>query len=67
MNTKPETSDLEFLACVRLSEIGYRRFTRMADSGASEADLREFIDRSESKELTLSMLVRCAPIYNPIQ
>lgn len=67
MSTKLEPTNLEYLAAVRLSEIGYQRYIRMADSGASESELREFIDRSEARELTLSHMVNCAPLYNALQ
>lgn len=66
MNTEQNTS-LDFLAAVRLSDISYRRYVRMADSGASMRDLREFIDRTEARELTLSMMIRCAPMYSALQ
>lgn len=67
MNTLPDLSNLEYLAGVRLSELGYRRFMRMFDSGAKEPELREYIDRAEARELTLSCMVRCAPMRSALQ
>jgi hypothetical protein len=67
MTAKPAPTNLEYLAGVRLSDIGYRRYIRMADSGATDAELREWIDRQEARELTLGMMVRCANMYKPLQ
>jgi hypothetical protein len=67
MNAKAEIDELEYLAGVRLSELGYRRYIRFADSGATPAELKQYIERAEARELTMSMLVRCAPLYNQIQ
>lgn len=67
MNTQLEPLELEYLAGVRLSELGYQRYIRLADSGASPADLKEYIDRSEARELRLSMMVKCAPMYSVLQ
>jgi hypothetical protein len=67
MNSEQLSTNLEYLACVRLSEIGYRRYIRKADSGASEAELKDWIDRQEARELTLGMMVRCAPMRTALQ
>lgn len=67
MNTQPDLSNLEYLAGVRLSELGYQRYIRMASSGAAPESLREYIDRAEARELTLSCMVRCAPMRSALQ
>lgn len=61
------TESLEYLAGVRLSDVGYRRYIKMADSGATAAELKDFIDRTEARELTLSHMVNCAPMYKALQ
>lgn len=69
-----EQQHYAYLAATRLSEIGYRRYVKFAKHAfktrpANEVRkmLKEWIDRWEAREHRLAMMVRCAPIYNPIQ
>lgn len=69
-----ELNKIDYLACVRLSDVGYRRYERerakllqhMKIPEARKA-LAEFIDRWESRELRLSMMVRVAPMREVLQ
>lgn len=69
-----EVQNYMYLAASRLSEIGYQRYMRfqaecMRTQSASKARelMRAFIDRQESREMALSIMVRCAPMRNPLQ
>lgn len=69
-----ELNRMDYLAAVRLSEIGYRRYEKerakllqhMKISDARKA-LENWINAWEARELRLSMMVRCAPMSNPLQ
>lgn len=69
-----ELNRMDYLAAVRLSEIGYRRYEKergrllkfMKIQDARKA-LAEFIDRWEARERTLSMMVRVAPMREVLQ
>lgn len=69
-----ELNRMDYLAAVRLSEIGYRRYEKvrgslLAGKKVNEARkaLAEWIDAWEARELRLSLMVRCAPLNNPLQ
>lgn len=55
---------LEWLAVIRLSEIGYQRFVRLDNAGATPEQLKEFIYRTEAREL---MLANCTKAAKRIQ
>lgn len=64
-----ELNRMDYLAAVRLSEIGFRRYEKeraraLQNLKISEArkTLAEWIDRWEARERTLSMMVRVAPM-----
>ena len=64
-----ELNKLEYRACVRLSDIGYKRYQRFMRqvSATSVKDpakaLSDFIDAWEAREMRLSMMVKVAPMY----
>lgn len=69
-----ELNRMDYLAAVRLSDVGYRRYERerakvlqhMKISEARKA-LETWINAWEARELRLSLMVRCAPLNNPLQ
>jgi hypothetical protein len=69
-----EQQHYNYMAATRLSEIGYRRYLNFMrkccqTKPANEIRglIKDFIDKLEARELTLAMLVRCAPVYKPLQ
>lgn len=73
MNSE-EQQHYAYLAATRLSEIGYRRYLKFAAKAfqtkpANEVRklLKDCIDSIEAREFKLSLMIRCAPLMNPLQ
>lgn len=65
-----EVQHYDHMAATRLSEIGYRRYLKAKSTSFTHQQaqvvrttLKEFIDRWEARELQVSLMVRCAPMY----
>jgi hypothetical protein len=69
-----ELQHIDYLAATRLTEIGYRRYLKqkaklLGSQPAKEARqaIKQFIDRWEAREMTISHMINCAPMYKALQ
>lgn len=69
-----EVQNYMYLAASRLSEIGYHRYMKYQAECIRTQPVQKarklmmaFLDRLEARELALSVMIKCAPMRNPLQ